>query len=289
MPKFAMPSRRPKQRAAQERVPHRHEPRTADAARRDHRDDGGAEGELQAEQRECLAAAKDSAESLLALIDNVLELSSIEAGKLSLAAAAFNLRQSLDDALRALALQARQRDLQFGQVDPGVPRLVTGDWNRLRQIVASLVGNAVKFTDRGDVSLEVSQDAIIDRLVFLHFVVRDTGIGIPQEKQAAIFGMFEQADRRWPGVMAGPDWGWPLPRGWPLSWTAGCGWKVRSSRQPLPLHSTARLAAAGQVAAEEPATRTPCGAPCTQGTGAAGLDGRTTVSSKTGRSFFAGK
>ena len=132
---------------------------------------------------------------MLSLIDQVLDLSRIEAGKLALAPETFDLWESLAGAMQQFTLRARERGLQLAwHIPADVPRLVVGDSNRLRQVVMNLVGNAIKFTERGEVVLEVTLQSQAGQALILHFVVRDTGIGIPQDKQATIFGMFEQAD-----------------------------------------------------------------------------------------------
>ena len=132
---------------------------------------------------------------LLSLIDEILDLSRIEAGKLDLAREAFDLRKCLEDTMKPFTMRARQQDLRLTwNVQRDVPPMVIGDGNRLRQIVMNLVGNALKFTERGEVVLQATPESLSREDVTLHFVVRDTGIGIPADKQAAIFGMFEQVD-----------------------------------------------------------------------------------------------
>ena len=152
-------------------------------------------GPLSAQQREFLMTVRDSGESLLSVINDILDFSKIEAGKLALDNSAFDLRESLVDTMKSFAIRAHQRDLELTCfIHPEVPHLVVGDYNRLRQVVTNLVGNAIKFTDQGEIDLEVTQDCRSQHDVVLHFTVSDTGIGIPREKQATIFEMFEQAD-----------------------------------------------------------------------------------------------
>ena len=163
---------------------------------------------LSAQQREYLSTVKDSGEALLSVINDILDFSKIEAGKLVLDRAAFDLRESLGDTMKSLAIRAHQKNLELAFcIHPQVPRRVVGDYNRLRQIVINLVGNAVKFTEQGEVVLEADREALAEREVLLHFTVTDTGIGIPADKQAAIFGQFEQADsaltRRYGGTGLG--------------------------------------------------------------------------------------
>ena len=186
--------------------------------------------QLSPQQREYLAAVRESGESLLAILNDVLDFSKIEAGKLALDRAAFDLAENLGDTMKSLALRAHAKGLELAyHVHPEVPAVVLGDRTRLRQILVNLVGNAIKFTDQGEVLVEVeveglgirdwglenrqrpdlqppipnpqspipSSDAHIPSespTVTLHFAVADTGIGIAEDKRAAIFGAFEQAD-----------------------------------------------------------------------------------------------
>ena len=151
--------------------------------------------DLTCEQKENLATVKQSADSLLTIINDILDFSKIEAGKLDLDTVAFNLRDSLEESVRTLALRAYEKDLELVcEIAENVPVTVIGDPTRLRQITVNLISNAVKFTERGEVALEVTEEERHDDQVTLHFVVRDTGIGIPREKQQAIFAAFTQAD-----------------------------------------------------------------------------------------------
>jgi PAS domain S-box-containing protein len=150
---------------------------------------------LTAQQRGYLMTVKDSGEVLLAVINDILDFSKIEAGKLELDQDAFDLRQRLGDTVKSFALRAHQRGLELTYyIHPDVPRWVTGDYPRLRQIVVNIVGNAIKFTDQGEVGLEVTLESSWKDEVELHFLVRDTGIGVPEDKRTTIFEMFEQAD-----------------------------------------------------------------------------------------------
>jgi len=147
------------------------------------------------EQQEHLQIVKNSSEALLDLIDDILDFSKIEAGKLDLEAKPFSIRDRLGDTMRSLALRAHQKNLELVyRVDSEVPAWLIGDPHRLRQIIINLVGNAIKFTEKGEVLLEVDIVEIDCDMVDLHFVVSDTGIGISQEKQERIFQAFEQAD-----------------------------------------------------------------------------------------------
>jgi signal transduction histidine kinase/CheY-like chemotaxis protein len=151
--------------------------------------------ELSPEQREYLETVKMSADSLLAVINDILDFSKIEAGKIDLDVAEFNLRDCLETTLKTLALRADEKGLELlCEVAPGVPEAVRGDASRLRQIVVNLVGNAIKFTSRGEVALGVRALETMGEERLLQFTVSDTGIGVPPEKQKLIFEPFTQAD-----------------------------------------------------------------------------------------------
>jgi len=151
--------------------------------------------ELTAEQREYLETAKFSADSLLLVIDEILDFSKIEAGKVELELVDFNLRDNLKAMLRTLELRADQKGLALlSRIAPDVPEMVRGDSNRLRQVLVNLVGNAIKFTEHGQIELEVSVESQDGDDGALRFTVSDSGIGIPIEKQNLIFQPFAQAD-----------------------------------------------------------------------------------------------
>jgi PAS domain S-box-containing protein len=152
--------------------------------------------QLTAEQSEYLNLVKTSAASLLSLINDILDFSKIEAGKLDLDVTDFALRQSVGETLKALGFRAHQRGLELAwRVAPDVPDYLSGDVSRIRQVLVNLVGNAVKFTERGEVVVEIERDPqSTQATAVLHFCVRDTGIGIAKEKQAMVFGAFTQAD-----------------------------------------------------------------------------------------------
>ena len=150
---------------------------------------------LTSEQRDYLGTISQSASSLMAIIGDILDFSKIEARKLHLERLPFGLRDTVENALKALALRAQQKDLELAcDIRADVPDLLVGDPGRLTQVLTNLVGNAIKFTERGEV-LVVMEPASIDRdAAVLHFTVSDTGIGIPPEKQSLIFDAFAQAD-----------------------------------------------------------------------------------------------
>ena len=151
--------------------------------------------ELSPRQREYLGLVKSSADALLTVINDILDFSKIEAGKLSLADAPFGLRDALDETLQALALRAHTKGLELAcRIAPDVPDLLIGDAGRLRQVLVNLVGNAIKFTERGEVIATVSVESTTAEAVMLRVAVADTGIGIPADKLHTIFQPFEQAD-----------------------------------------------------------------------------------------------
>lgn len=151
--------------------------------------------ELSVEVREYLDVVSESGEALLALINDILDFSRIEAGKVTLEHVVFDLHESIGDTMKSMGLQAHKQGLELAcQLHPGVPRAVVGDRGRLRQIIVNLIGNAVKFTERGEVVLDVRSESLPDNQARLHFAVRDTGIGIPPDKLTTIFESFEQAD-----------------------------------------------------------------------------------------------
>jgi len=151
--------------------------------------------ELTPEQREYLMLSKCSAESLLNLINEILDFSKVEAGKLEFESIDFNLRNHVESCLKSLAARAYEKGLELNcEVAAEVPEVVNGDPSRLRQIIVNLVGNAIKFTEQGEVTLAVAAQSFGAEKIVLHFQVRDTGIGIPEERREAIFDAFAQAD-----------------------------------------------------------------------------------------------
>ena len=150
---------------------------------------------LTREQRNYLDTVKSSADSLLFLINDILDFSKIEAGKLDLEATELSLRDTLDSTLQPLALRAHKKGLELiCSIRPDVPDALVGDPERLRQIVVNLVGNAIKFTARGEIVVGVEREQQVNDEVCLHLSVKDTGVGIAPEKQRAIFDAFTQAD-----------------------------------------------------------------------------------------------
>ena len=161
------------------------------------------------DQRQCLSTVKSAADNLLGIINDLLDFSKIEAGKLELEPADFSLRAALGDTLRTLAMRAHKKGLELvSHVQPDVPDALVGDAGRLRQVLLNLVGNAIKFTEEGEVVVraEVLGEPTPEE-VSVHFAVSDTGIGIPPGKQEKVFRAFEQEDtsttRRYGGTGLG--------------------------------------------------------------------------------------
>lgn len=150
---------------------------------------------LTTEQTDYLTLVKLSADSLLGVINDVLDFSKIEAGKLEIDLEEFNLQDAVDGAMKALSVRADQKGLELAYyLRPDVPELIIGDAGRLRQILINLVGNAIKFTERGEVIVRVEAEPHNGDHVVLRFSIRDTGIGVPLAKQKIIFESFTQAD-----------------------------------------------------------------------------------------------
>jgi two-component system sensor histidine kinase/response regulator len=184
---------------------------------------------LQPTQREYLSMVQESGESLLSVINDILDFSKIEAGRLELDPRPFSLRENIGDTLKSLAVRAHRGQIEVAcHIGPDVPEFLNGDAGRLRQVVINLVGNAIKFTETGEVVVDVSNcksdvgaapqsvssvsgesaaDEVAGESLWLHFQVRDTGVGIVKEKLQRIFEAFEQADtsmtRRYEGTGLG--------------------------------------------------------------------------------------
>jgi signal transduction histidine kinase/CheY-like chemotaxis protein len=153
------------------------------------------ETHLDAEQREYLETVKVSSDLLLTVINDILDFSKIEAGKIDLEAIDFNLRECLELTLKTLAIRADEKGLELlCEVGPEVPEVMRGDSNRLRQVVVNLVGNAIKFTEKGEIATKVQVESHHGPDYILRFTVADTGIGVPEEKRKSIFDPFNQAD-----------------------------------------------------------------------------------------------
>jgi signal transduction histidine kinase/DNA-binding response OmpR family regulator len=150
---------------------------------------------LNPEQREYLGMAKSSADSLLSILNDILDFSKIEMRKLELESIPFSVRDHLAELLKPLALRAEQKGLEVVcHVLSDVPSIVVGDPGRMRQVIVNLVGNAIKFTDRGQVLVQVELESATSDANVLHYFVSDSGIGIAKDKQRAVFEPFKQAD-----------------------------------------------------------------------------------------------
>jgi signal transduction histidine kinase/CheY-like chemotaxis protein len=209
--------------------------------------------DLTAEQRDYLSTVKSSADSLLTIINDILDFSKIEAGRLDLDPIRFSLRDHLDEALRTQAVRAHEKGLELlCEWKADVPDYVVGDPVRIRQVIVNLLGNAIKFTHTGEVALEVALDGHSGEQVDLHFVIRDTGIGIAPEKQKLIFDAFSQADgsmtRKYGGTGLGLTISACLVKA-----MQGRIWVVSAPDEGSAFHFTARLGAASQPSlVEEP-------------------------------------
>ncbi len=147
------------------------------------------------EQRQCLELVEGSADSLLSIINDILDFSKIEARKLHLESIEFDLRKTLDQTLKSLAVRAHQKGIELiNRLDADVPDLIIGDPVRLTQIIVNLIGNAIKFTENGEIVVHAKKEIEDGGAVKLSFTVTDSGIGIPDDRQKAIFEAFTQAD-----------------------------------------------------------------------------------------------
>lgn len=150
---------------------------------------------LDEEQQEYLNIVKTSSEALLRVINDILDFSKIEAGKMDIESIPFNLERTIADTLKTVALRAHDKGLELvWDVTPDVPRALVGDPGRVRQVLVNILGNAIKFTERGEVVLRVTQDKDADGRALLHLAISDTGIGIPADKLGTIFDAFSQED-----------------------------------------------------------------------------------------------
>jgi two-component system, sensor histidine kinase and response regulator len=153
------------------------------------------DSELDVHQRKYLEIVKASADALLCIINDILDFSKIEAGMLTLESIPFNLRQLMQETMRALAMRAQARGLELVlDVDPALPQTLLGDPGRLRQVLTNLAGNAIKFTPRGEVTVSAQLRASGEGMVQVQLCVRDTGIGIAADMQEAVFDAFQQED-----------------------------------------------------------------------------------------------
>ena len=197
--------------------------------------------DLTSEQREYLDTVKLSADSLLTVINDILDFSKIEAGKTDLELEDFNLRDSLEATVKTLALQADEKGVELlCEIAPSVPDVVQGDSNRLRQVLVNLIGNAIKFTDHGEVALNVQVEAEDGHERIIRFTVSDTGIGIPLEKQKLVFQPFAQADNSTTRKYGGTGLGLTISRRL-VELMGGNLWVESEVGRGTQFHFTARL------------------------------------------------
>ncbi|MBI5572037.1 MAG: PAS domain S-box protein [Desulfomonile tiedjei] len=169
--------------------------------------------DLTQQQRECLALVKSSAHSLLSVVNDILAFSKIESGKLELDHTEWDLRARLVETLSPLEIRAREKGIELLlQVASDVPDLVVGDSGRLHQVISNLVGNAIKFTNTGEVSVSIELESAALETTVLHFAIQDTGIGIPPDKRRAIFDPFTQADASTTRIFGGTGLGLAISR-----------------------------------------------------------------------------
>jgi signal transduction histidine kinase len=163
---------------------------------------------LDSEQQEYAEAIKGSAETLLTVINDILDISKIEAGKLHIECIPFDLKAAIEEILGLLKIRAQAKGLKLSsKIAPGLPPSLLGDPVRLRQVLTNLLGNAVKFTERGEVSVRTELEVETSETVTVRFTIRDTGIGIAPEQRSQLFQAFIQADssatRRYGGTGPG--------------------------------------------------------------------------------------
>jgi PAS domain S-box-containing protein len=211
--------------------------------------------DLTAEQRENLEIVKSSADGLLTVINDILDFSRIEAGKLELDPIDFNPRDAIGDTANALAWKAHQNGLELiVDVDPDIPVTLRGDPGRLRQILINLLGNAIKFTPRGEVVLRIVTEVATPPEVLLHFAISDTGIGISLDRQQRVFEAFTQADGSTTRAYGGTGLGLTISSKL-VQLMGGRVWVESEAGKGSTFHFTARFAAAhAAVAAPAPDT-----------------------------------
>jgi PAS domain S-box-containing protein len=212
--------------------------------------------ELTAEQREYLEIVKNSADLMLTVVNDILDFSKIEAGRLELDPVQFNLRDHIEETERSLALKAHEKGLELiCNVKKDVPEEIVGDGTRIRQILVNLLGNAIKFTSEGEIELNVSVDSHENEKLVLHFSVRDTGIGIPPEKQEFIFDAFSQVDGSTTRKYGGTGLGLTIS----ARLVKAMGGKIWVESEPgkgSRFHFTAALKTAGEPARKLPSPNT---------------------------------
>ena len=205
------------------------------------------ETELNAEQREYLGTSKTAVDALLTLINDLLDLSKIEAGKLELEAIPFSLGDTIGDTVRTMAVRAAEKGLELSvELDPAVPDAVVGDPGRVRQILFNLLGNALKFTHVGRVEVAVDVDSVHAEEIELHFTISDTGIGIPEDVRDSVFDSFAQADGSTTRKYGGTGLGLSITADL-VKMMGGKIWVESEVGKGSEFHFTARLAEASMI------------------------------------------
>jgi len=206
--------------------------------------------DLTDEQRDYVEATRSSADALLTIINDILDFSKIESGKLELEHHPFELHTCIEEAMDLLASKAAEKNLDLAYlVDDAIPKVLVSDVTRLRQILVNLIANAVKFSHQGEVVITVASAGRTLRSVpfgqehdtdflrhpeqwLLHFSVRDTGIGIPLDRQSRLFKSFQQVDASTTRHYGGTGWAWPSPNAWPSCLEGRSGSRAMLARAP---------------------------------------------------------
>lgn len=209
--------------------------------------------ELNPEQRECLETARQSADSLLSAIDSILDFSRIEAGKVEMERTAFDLRACIEGILQSLSVQADERGLELlCEISPETPELVEGDEGKIRQVLLHLVGNAIKFTPRGEIAVKAAVESVEGEERVVQFSVADSGIGIARDKLESIFAPFTQIDSSTTRNYGGSGLGLAICERL-VAMLGGRIWVESEPQRGARFCFTARLRApAGALAAESP-------------------------------------
>jgi len=190
---------------------------------------------LDERQQRYLRVGKSSAQSLLTLINDILDFSKIEAGKLELSPTDFDLTTMVEDVMEIFASRAQEKGIELAcRVAPGMPSAVRGDTNRIRQVLINLMGNAVKFTERGEIALRVSAELDGDRPTLVRFTVTDTGIGIPRERLDRLFKAFTQVDASTTRKFGGTRLGLAISKQL-VEMMGGRDWPGKAVLQPMSL------------------------------------------------------
>ena len=218
-----------------------------------------SETPLNDEQREYVRVFRSAGDNLLSVINDILDFSKVEAGQIELEKIQFNLFEVLQEAIEISAVRARAKGLAISsRIQPDVPARLIGDPSRLRQILLNLLGNAIKFTDRGEISLRVGVDPDQLGQTTLHFSVTDTGIGIPADRLSTIFNSFSQADASTTRKYGGTGLGLAISKRF-VEVMGGRMWAESTLGSGSTMHFTVRFSVAEAVAGHETGTGKPLG------------------------------